>query len=64
MTPDKRRMHDHGPHAFDRRSRSTAAMFFQLATEETLVPPNLSTTQGEAAERRNQPSSWETPFQL
>ena len=23
-------------------------MFFQLATEETLVPPNLSTTHGEA----------------
>jgi hypothetical protein len=24
-------------------------MFFQLATEETLVPPNLSTTHGDAA---------------
>src|SRR3989337_3013688 len=31
------------------RSRTTAAMFFQLATEETLVPPNLRTTHGEAA---------------
>ena len=30
------------------RSRSTAAMFFQFATEETLVPPNFSTTHGEA----------------
>ena len=34
------------------RSRSTAAMFFQFATEETLVPPNLSTTHGEARGRR------------
>ena len=33
------------------RSRSTAAMFFQFATEETLVPPNLSTTHGEARGR-------------
>src|SRR5690606_34124297 len=32
-----------------RRSRSTEAMFFQLATEDTLVPPNFSTTHGEAA---------------
>ncbi len=32
------------------RSRTTAATFFQLATEETLkVPPNLSTTHGDAA---------------
>ena len=27
------------------RSRTTAATFFQLLTLETLVPPNLSTTQ-------------------
>ncbi len=31
-----------------RRSRTTPTMFFQFATDETLVPPNLSTTNGEA----------------
>ena len=30
------------------RSRKTATMFFQLATDDTLVPPNLSTTHGDA----------------
>jgi hypothetical protein len=29
-------------------SRNTPATFFQFATEDTLVPPNLSTTHGEA----------------
>src|SRR6185369_3997136 len=28
---------------------TTAAMFFQLASDETLVPPNLRTTQAECA---------------
>src|SRR5512138_949097 len=31
-----------------RRSRTTPTMFFQFVTDETLVPPNLSTTNGEA----------------
>src|SRR6187431_3089658 len=29
------------------RSRSTPATFFQLVAEDTLVPPNLSTTHGD-----------------
>ena len=32
------------------RARTTPATFFQLLTLETLVPPNLSTTQWESAE--------------
>jgi hypothetical protein len=31
-----------------RRARTTAATFFQLLTLETLVPPNLRTTQWES----------------
>ena len=38
-------MNDDRPQAFGESLAQHTATFFQLATEETLVPPNLSTTQ-------------------
>ena len=41
----QRRMHDDRMKTWASRARTTAATFFQLLTLETLVPPNLRTTQ-------------------
>ena len=48
VMPDRAEWTTTGRRPSASRSRSTAAMFFQFATEETLVPPNFSTTHGEA----------------